>query len=260
MGYLPFGRFLLLPTFSLTQASSEQEQFGRLRQFSRERAFIALVGDLILLSERRGLSPRAACGRRAAQPTAFFFDVSCPFSYIAAERVERLLGPITWIPAAAVALHRGQTSRADEDWETVRAAAERRAAALRLPLMWPENHPTGTPIALRAAAHAAENGVGGAFALALSRLAFCGGFDIKDSEILAEAAAAAGLRLDLTLAAAADESLHATARGLLARGASELPAIRVGRRWFSGEQGLLEASAAMRRGAFAFGPPLAPVG
>ncbi len=222
------------------------------------------MGDLILLSERRGLSPRAACGGRAARPTAFFFDVSCPFSYIAAERVERLLGRITWIPAAAVALRRGQTSRADEGWETVRAAAERRAAALRLPLVWPENHPTGTPIALRAAAHAAETGVGGAFALALSRLAFCGGFDIEDPEILAEAAAAAGLRLDLTLAAAADESrdgpLHATARGLLARGVTELPAIRVGRRWFSGEQGLLEASAAMHRGAFASGPPLAPVG
>jgi 2-hydroxychromene-2-carboxylate isomerase len=77
------------------------------------------------------------------------------------------------------------------------------------------------------------------------------------------AAAAAGLRLDLTLAAAADESrdgLHATARGLLGRGVAELPAIRVGRRWFSGDQGLLEASAAMRRPAFASGPPLAPAG
>jgi hypothetical protein len=101
--------------------------------------------------------------------------------------------------------------------------------ALRLPLVWPENHPADSPIALRAAAHAA-----------------------------------AGLRLDLTLAAAADESRdgprHATARGLLARGVTELPAIRVGRRWFSGEPGLLEASAAKRRGAIASGPSLAPVG
>ncbi|HWK16043.1 MAG TPA: hypothetical protein VNR66_01175, partial [Solirubrobacteraceae bacterium] len=65
------------------------------------------------------------------QPTAFFFDVSCPFSYIAAERVERLLGRITWIPAAAVALHRGQSSRADEDSDALREAAERRAAPRR---------------------------------------------------------------------------------------------------------------------------------
>lgn len=77
------------------------------------------MGDLILLNERRGLSARAACGRPAARRTAFFFDVSCPFSYLAAERVERLLGRLTWIPATAVALPQGQPV-ADHGWEALR--------------------------------------------------------------------------------------------------------------------------------------------
>ena len=38
--------------------------------------------------------------------------------------------------------------------------------------------------------------------LAIGRLSFCGGFDVDDPEILAEAAAAAGLDLDACLLAA----------------------------------------------------------
>ena len=80
----------------------------------------------------------------------------------------------------------------------------------------------------------AEIGAGARFALAASRLAFCGGFDLEDPEILAEAAAAAGIGLRECLAAAGDPTrdgaLHATARGLLARGVRRLPAIRIGER------------------------------
>jgi 2-hydroxychromene-2-carboxylate isomerase len=129
--------------------------------------------------------------------------------------------------------------------------------------VFPDNFPGDTPMALRAATKAAEIGAGPAFALAASRLAFCGGFDLEDPEILAEAAAAAGIRPDVCLAAAGDESrdgqLHATARGLLSRGVTRLPALSVGRRWFSGEQGLAEAFAAARSPA-SQRRPLAPVG
>ena len=65
----------------------------------------------------------------------------------------------------------------------------RRAVELRLPLVWPDGFPVAAPSALRAAAYAAEIGAGARFALAASRLAFCGGFDLEDPEILAEAAA-----------------------------------------------------------------------
>ena len=43
-----------------------------------------------------------------------------------------------------------------------------------------------------------------AFVLAATRLAFCGGFDLEDPEILAEAAAAAGIVLDDYLQASRD--------------------------------------------------------
>jgi 2-hydroxychromene-2-carboxylate isomerase len=115
--------------------------------------------------------------------------------------------------------------------------------------------------ALRAASYAAEIGDGARFALAASRLAFCGGFDLGDPEILAEAAAAAAIPLDDALAAARDctrdGALHATARGLVLRGVRRVPAIRVGRRWFTGEHVVGEAAALIRARAAAE-RPLAP--
>jgi 2-hydroxychromene-2-carboxylate isomerase len=219
------------------------------------------MGDLIILSDRRAARhPRPA---RAPARAAFYFDVSCPFSYLAAERVERLLGNATWIPAAGVALYQGQAWGDPRAREEALARAERRAAALRLPLVWPERFPAQGAMALRAAAHATEIGAGPAFALAASRLAFCGGFDLEDPEILAEAAAAAGIGLDACIAAAGDESrdgaLEATGRGLLARGVTRLPAFHVGRRWFDGESRIAEAAASASAHA-AFESPLAPVG
>jgi 2-hydroxychromene-2-carboxylate isomerase len=84
--------------------------------------------------------------------------------------------------------------------------------------------------------------------LAASRLAFCGGFDIDDPEILAEAAAAAGIGLAETLRAAGDVardgSIEEVGRLLLAGGAQRLPVLRVGRLLFCGEDRLLEAAAA----------------
>src|SRR3981081_1375743 len=61
------------------------------------------MGQLIILAERLADRSRPA---RSEQP-AFFFDVACPFSYLAAERVERILGDVEWIPAPAVGLDGG---------------------------------------------------------------------------------------------------------------------------------------------------------
>jgi 2-hydroxychromene-2-carboxylate isomerase len=178
---------------------------------------------------------------------AFFFDLACPFSYLAAERVERALGEVEWIPAAATALRENKPPRSLSD---LRADAEWRALELRLPLVWPERFPATCPSALAAATRAAEVGACRRFALAASRLAFCGGFDLEDPEILAEAASAAGIHPEECLAAARDPKraamLEATARGLRSRGVAELPAIRVGRRWFAGESALDEAATLVR--------------
>jgi 2-hydroxychromene-2-carboxylate isomerase len=213
------------------------------------------MGELIFLSDRFADRSRPERGARSA----FFFDVCCPFSYLAAERVERLLGEVEWIPASSAALSDGGWEMSDDAVE----AAERRAAELRLPLVWPERFPLYVPAAQRAAAYASQVGEGARFALAAARLAFCGGFDLEDPEILAEAAAAAGIQPHECFAAIADADLDApldaTARGLAARGAKRLPAVRVGKRLFAGEERLAEA-AALVRVADAYGGPLAPVG
>jgi 2-hydroxychromene-2-carboxylate isomerase len=213
-----------------------------------------MMGELIVLAERLADRSRAV---RNGRP-AFFFDLACPFSYLAAERVERELGEVDWIPAAAVSLHGEQAGVLSPP---VRRTAELRAAQLRLPLVWPERLRASVPTALRAAAYAAELGAGAAFALAASRLAFCGGFDLEDPETLAEAAAAAGIPLVDCIFAAGDPTrdgtLHATARGLAGRGVRSLPVVSVGHRWFEGEQAIGEASALMA--ALDFGP-LAPAG
>jgi 2-hydroxychromene-2-carboxylate isomerase len=212
------------------------------------------MGDVIALAERR--ADRARRSGRAE--TAFFYDLACPFSYLAAERVERLLGEVEWIPLTSL----GWSTRRREVVE-LRARAERRAAELHLPLVWPDRFPARVPGAMRAAVRAGEVGAGARFGLAAARLAFCGGFDLEDPEVLAEAAAAAGLGLDDCLAAAGDRSLdetiEATARGLAARGVTELPAVRSGRRFQMGERGLTE-TAASQRARPVYLRPLAPVG
>jgi len=56
------------------------------------------MGELISLADRR-----ADRSTRANHATpAFFFDLCCPFSYLAAEHVERLLGAVEWIAASSV--------------------------------------------------------------------------------------------------------------------------------------------------------------
>lgn len=201
------------------------------------------MGDLIVIDD--WLADRS---RPSPDPRpAFFFDLGCPFSYLAAERVERALGDVEWIPTAGAALREGQPPR---DLEAIRAEAEWRALDLRLPLVWPERFPADFSNALAAATQADELGLCCRFSLAASRLAFCGGFDLDDPEILAEAAAAAGIYPDECLAATQDErravALRTTGQGLRTRGVSSLPAIRVEGRWFEGPSAVEEAAALVR--------------
>lgn len=206
------------------------------------------MGDLISLSER--------CAGRA-RPSArvdvtFFFDLACPFSYLAAEQVQSLLGVVAWAPVAGSAM-------AEDAWTEAEGCAE----DLRLPLVWPDCFPSPVRSALRAAAYAAEVGAGDRFALAASRLAFCGGFDIEDPEMIAEAAAAAVISLDDCLAAtndpAREQELRANWRELECAGVRLLPAIRAGNRWFEGVDAPVRA-ATLLRPKHLYEGQLAPVG
>ena len=193
-------------------------------------------------------------GRQAvdvgAPPVAFCFDPGCPFSYLVAERVERRFPAVRWVPVSAAALWREDPWSDPAVASALRATAERRAAELRLPLVWPDPFPPAGTAALRVAVYAVRAGVGPAFALAALRLAFCGGFDLEDPVTLAEAAAAAGIEIDTCLRAiedpANDAPVAAAARDLTAHGITEVPAFKVGSRWFSCEARLAEASASAR--------------
>ena len=208
------------------------------------------MGELIDLAQHREAVQRRA-GRREPLRAQLFFDLACPFSYLAAERVERAFAHVAWTAASSETLQRRCLADDPENVDLVRSAAEARAATLRMPLVWPEGFPKPVPAAMRAAAFAAEQGRGGAFVLAAGRLAFCGGFDLDDPEILAEAAAAAGIRLEHCLRAAGeprrDGVAEETGRKLLAAGADRLPVLRVGRALFWGEQRVGAAAASVRQ-------------
>jgi len=208
------------------------------------------MGEVIRLAERR--QARRARPHQRAEPlrAEFFFDLACPFTYLAAERIDRAFANVRWTPASSTALRRGSLASDETALARVRSAAEQRAATLRMPLIWPEAFPAEMPAAMRVAGHAAERGRGAAFVLAAGRLAFCGGFDLDDPEILAEASAAAGLTLDDCLRAARDRrrdgGIEAAGRRLLSAGADRLPALRLGRALYWGESQVAEAAVVAR--------------
>ena len=201
------------------------------------------MGTISSLQAHRANRDRRESARRQAPPRAtLFFDLSSPYTYLAAERADRLFAGLEWQPACTGVLCNAELS------DVGMRAAGQRAALLGLPLMWPDGHPRPVRGAMRVASLATELGCGAGFVLAASRLAFCGGFDIDEPDILAEAAAAAGIGLPEALAAAGDVGrdgvIEQAGMSLLAAGALQLPAMRVGRMIFCGEQRLHEAAAA----------------
>src|ERR1700722_20250978 len=152
------------------------------------------MGDLIYLDARR--KPQFE-PPQDVRPT-FFFDLACPFSYLVAERVERMLGDAEWVPVSAGGQLQGAGAAAS------RGRAALRARQLRLPLVWPERFPAAVPSGRRAAAHGAELGAG------------------ADPEPLAAAASPARGSLDGCLQASGgrseDEALLIAADELRSRG------------------------------------------
>ena len=208
------------------------------------------MGDLISLDAcRQARVERGARSRPARSRVKFYFDLASPYTYLAVERVDRMFPGVEWCPALSEALYVGDPIADSAARERAQADVMDRAHELRMPLVWPERYPAGRA-AMRVAALAAEQDRAAPFVLAASRLAFCGGFDLDDPEVLAEAAAAACLGLDDCLRAAGERSrdgaLELVGLRLLASGADRLPVLRVGRTLFCGEERIAEAAAAWR--------------
>ncbi len=187
------------------------------------------MAEVIQLTQRR--SDGATTRAPGTAPATLYFDLASPYTYLVAERLERRVGDALWRPA--------MLPEPQMRGEQVVADAQRRAHALQMPLVWPERFPSRVPTAMRVATYANEQGRGPAFAIAAGRLAFCGGFDLEDPEILAEAAAAAGADVRGALAAARDprrdHQIKIAGRALAQSGGALLPALEHERRLYCGE-------------------------
>ena len=94
------------------------------------------MGEVIRLAERREARRTRPRQRPARVRAEFLFDLACPFTYLAAERVERAFDDVCWTPASTTALRAGSLGTDAAALDAVRAAAERArrgaAAAARL--------------------------------------------------------------------------------------------------------------------------------
>jgi 2-hydroxychromene-2-carboxylate isomerase len=188
------------------------------------------------------------------RPASFYFDLSSPLAYLAAERVLQVLPrPAEWRPVLARELPGGgslEAFRCAQEAEVFRAELARRASELQLlPLRWPQPFPFDSTLAMRVATYAKSIGRATAFAQAAFRQAFAAARSLEDADNVLIAAAACEMHPDAVLAAlqlrtVARELARCTAEAAEA-GVLEVPAVTVGGRVFAGERALEEAGSYM---------------
>jgi 2-hydroxychromene-2-carboxylate isomerase len=190
------------------------------------------------------------------RPASFYFDLSSPTAYLAAERVLQVLPrPAEWRPVLARALPGGdplEAFRCAQEADVFRAEIARRAGELQLlPLRWPQPFPFDSALAMHVATYAKSIGRAVAFAQAAFRQAYAAGRSLEGVDNVLIAAAACEMHPDAVLTAS---KLRAVARelarctaGAAEAGVLEVPAVTVGERVFLGERALEEAGAYMAR-------------
>jgi 2-hydroxychromene-2-carboxylate isomerase len=186
---------------------------------------------------------------------AFYFDLGNPFAYLAAERVLHVLGPAEWQPVLAQELPDAEsfeTYRCRTEEEVFRSEIQRSARAHGLqPLRWPSPFPFDSSLAMRAATYAKSIGRTVPFAQAAFRQAFAGGRSLAEPDNVLIAAAACEMHPAAVLAGAelrsVRERLSATTALAARAGVTDVPAVRVGARVFTGERAIEEAAVGTAR-------------
>jgi 2-hydroxychromene-2-carboxylate isomerase len=185
----------------------------------------------------------------------FFVDVGSPYAWLAAERVERVLGSeVVWEPILLGAVF---AARESGSWSLTDARAagmeevERRASAYGLgSVRWPDPWPGNMLLAMRCAVAAAEAGAARAFLLAALRAGFVHGRDLSDPAAVADAASSAGLDGAELLAAASAPEVKAALKertdAAIALGVRGVPTVLVGDQAFWGDDRLADAARALR--------------
>jgi 2-hydroxychromene-2-carboxylate isomerase len=184
----------------------------------------------------------------------FFFAAMSPYSWFAAERIERLLPQARWrgVLAGAVfkANDRVSWGLAERRAEGI-ADCEARAAAHGLgPIRWPNPWPTSDLLVARAMTFAETRGSLKPFALSAMRLAFLDGADLGDRDAVVEAGRRAGIDpLELEGAiedADVKQALRSVTDEALALGVFGVPTVAVGADLFWGDDRLEDAAQAYR--------------
>jgi 2-hydroxychromene-2-carboxylate isomerase len=182
------------------------------------------------------------------QQAAFYYDLSSPDAYLAAERVVGVLGAVPeFVP---VRIGGVGAFRCAEEEQIYRADVERRAAAYGLlPLHWPDPFPADAAWAMLVATYAKQTGRVVAYSLAAFRQAFAAGRDLGERDWVLVAAAAAEMH---PAAVTKSAELRGTRRRLdeataaaRAAGVVDVPAVRVGSEVFHGDRELEAAARAL---------------
>jgi 2-hydroxychromene-2-carboxylate isomerase len=188
----------------------------------------------------------------------FFYDLGSPYAWLAAERIDALLGDdVRWVPVLLGGIFKatgrsswGRTpARADGMAEIERRAADRGLP----PLRWPDPWPNDGLRAMRAATWAHATGAGRAFALAAFRVHFTEGIPLSEESGIARAAERAGLDPAAVLAGTAEPEVKAALRQAteqaLAAGVTGVPTVVVAGTPYWGDDSLEDAARALGRSA-----------
>lgn len=188
----------------------------------------------------------------------FYYDFSSPYAYLTAHRISAGFPvAVRWQPILFGSLigtiGKRPWSMRDERDAGMRES-ERRAAELGLPLTWPHDWPLGTySVAIvRATLAADEQGLIREFSLAAFRQGLGLGRDLRDLEVVVEAAREAGADVDALVAAAErDETkllLRTVTDAAVADGITGIPTIDVAGQRFWGDDRFDDAVAAAEAG------------
>ena len=189
------------------------------------------------------------------QPT-FYYDLGSPYAWLAAERIHQVLPVVpVWQPILLGGIWQqtgggswARTERRDEGMREV----ERRAAEYGLlEVRWPEDWPTNTLKAMRAAVFAQQAGRAVAFSLAAFRQAFAAGRDLADVDNVLIAAAACELHPNAVLKGielqSTKDRLRAATEQAYELGVRGVPTVAIGDELFYGDDRLDEAAASLTR-------------
>jgi 2-hydroxychromene-2-carboxylate isomerase len=184
----------------------------------------------------------------------FLYDLTSPYAYLAAERLDTLFDMVEWRPVYALAILRAAGRSPwplTHERESRMREVELRARARGLPpVRWPDGWPHRPLLALRAAVIATQSGFGALFARNVFRLQFVAGRPIDQEPTIGEAAVASGLEPRSLLHDAASlrarDLLQAYTDEAIRRGVTGVPSLLLGDRIFWGDD-RLEAAAAWVR-------------